>query len=56
MHDIQHDYRMLTETAKICPDANCKKIISQWAIELQPLIYENQMPIIDITEDELTNE
>jgi len=56
MRDIIHDYKMLTETAKICPDANCKQIISQLAIELQPLIYGNQMPIIDITEDELTHE
>jgi len=56
MRDIQHDYKMLTETAKICPDANCKKIISQWAIELQPLIYEGHMPIVDITEDELSGD
>lgn len=56
MPDLYHRYKMLKETAAICPDENCKKIILGWAAELQALDPESKAPEVDISEVELSGE
>lgn len=56
MKDLYHKYQMLKQTAEICPDENCKKIIFGWAAQLQELGYDNDAVEVDISEVELSGE
>jgi hypothetical protein len=56
MQDMYHRYKMLKETAAICPEPKCKQIILGWATELQALGYDNEALEVDISDVELSGE
>jgi hypothetical protein len=47
MIDLHHEYKMLLETAEICPEPQCAKIIQKWADDLKTQGYDKQ-PLTDI--------